>query len=116
MIYVAWFLLLVFANISLASLLVGALAFALFSNMNLNAFSAALPSLNIVEDAHEFFFLFFICAMAYSNASASSVASFDGVNTSPTPSNNCAIADAPLKAQVYESHVLLSSANSAQQC
>ena len=63
-----------------------------------------------------FFCLFFICAMAYSNASASLVASFDGVNTSPTPSNNCAIADAPLKAQVYESHVLLSSANSAQQC
>ena len=56
MIYVAWNLLLVFANILLASLLVGALALALSGNMNLNAFSAALPSLSIVEDSHEVFF------------------------------------------------------------
>ena len=116
MIYVAWNLLLVFANILLASLLVGALALALSGNMNLNAFSAALPSLNIVENSHEVFVQSLICAMAYSNASASLVLFFDDVNTSPTPSNTCAVADALLKAQMYESYVISNPGNSAQQC
>ena len=54
--------------------------------------------------------------MAYSNASASLVLFFDDVNTSPTPNNTCAVADALLKAQMYESYVISNPGNSAQQC